>query len=143
KANVDITEVSPVTIWGNHSSTQVADFLNARISGKKAIEVIQDRSWFENDFFQKVQKRGAEVIVARGKSSAASAAHAAIEAMRSLVFPTREGDSFSCALLSNGNPYGIQEGIVFSFPCKSRGEGRVEIIKNVVWDDFLKAKIAL
>lgn len=143
KAQVAVTAVDHVTIWGNHSSTQVPDFLNARISGKSALDCIKDRKWCEEEFLPLVQKRGAQVIAARGKSSAGSAAHAALYAMRSLIFPTPEGDWFSSALLSNGNPYGVKEGIIFSFPCRSKGNGEVEIVKGLVWDDFLKGKIAL
>lgn len=143
KAGVDVKGVDRVTIWGNHSSTQVPDFHNARINGRAVSDVIRDRNWLESDFISKVQKRGAEVIAARGKSSAASAASAAIDAMRSLVFPTPEGEWFSMALDASGNPYGIDEGLVFSFPCVSRGGGRIEIVKNLDLDPFLKAKIAI
>ena len=132
-----------MTIWGNHSATQVPDFLNATIAGKPVLDVIQDRKWLEDDFIPQVQKRGAVVIAARGKSSAASAASAAIDAMKSLIFPTPKGEWFSSALYSDGNPYGIKEGIVFSFPCRSLGDGKVEIVPNLPWDDFLKSKIGL
>jgi malate dehydrogenase len=143
KARVPITEVSHVAVWGNHSSTQVPDFLHAEIKGKPLTEVIKDREWLEGAFTKQVQTRGAAVIAARGKSSAGSAAHAAIEAMRSLIEPTPPQQWISSAFLSDGNPYGIQNGLVFSFPCRSLGEGRVEIIKDLDWDAFLKAKIAL
>ncbi len=143
KAHVPVTDVSQMTIWGNHSATQVPDFVNAVIRGKAVKEVIPDHKWLEGDFISQIQKRGAAVIAARGKSSAASAAHAALGALRSLIFPTPSGSWFSSALLSDGNPYGIQKGIVFSFPCISHGEGRVEIVKGLAWDDFLKSKIAL
>jgi malate dehydrogenase len=143
KAGVSVNAVKHVTVWGNHSSTQVPDFINATIDGKPALEVIKDRKWLENEFVSMVQKRGAEVIAARGKSSAASAAHAAIETMRSLIFPTSPGQWFSVGMLSNGNSYGIQEGLVFSFPCRSKGNGRLEVVKNLPWDGFLKQKIAL
>jgi malate dehydrogenase len=142
KAGVPVTSVENVTIWGNHSSTQVPDFLNAKIDRKPAVNVI-DRKWLENDFIPEVQKRGAVVIASRGKSSAASAAHAAIEGMKSLVFPTPEKKSFSMGILSDGNPYGIKEGIVFSFPCRSKGDGQIEIIPDIPWDDFIKERIAL
>lgn len=143
KANVTVTSVSHVTIWGNHSATQVPDFVNALIDGKPAGDVIKDRKWLEDEFVPKVQKRGATVIAARGKSSAGSAANGALDAMKSLIFPTPANEWFSTAILSNGNPYGIQEGLVFSFPCKSLGDGKVEIVKGVNWDAFLKSKIAL
>lgn len=143
KAGVDVKEVSHMTIWGNHSSTQVPDFLNAKIQGRAVVEVIQDRTWLEGSFISDVQKRGAVVIAARGKSSAASAAQAALDGMRSLVTPTPVGEWFSMGLKSDGNPYGIAPGIVFSFPCRSMGQGQIEIVKHLKWDDFLKQKIHL
>jgi malate dehydrogenase len=143
KSGQPVSTVHRVVVWGNHSATQVPDFLNARIRGRAALEVIEDRRWCEETFIPLVQKRGAAVIAARGKSSAASAANAAIESMRSIIFPTPEEEWFSCALSSHGNPYGIQDGLIFSFPCRSKGHGKIEIVKNVPWDQFLKDKIAL
>ncbi|OGN64090.1 MAG: malate dehydrogenase [Chlamydiae bacterium RIFCSPHIGHO2_12_FULL_49_9] len=143
KANVGLEEVSCVTIWGNHSATQVPDFVNAKIQGKKATDVILDRKWLEGDFVSKIQKRGAEVINARGKSSAASAANAALGAMRSLIEPTKAGDWFSMGVYSHKNPYGIQDDLVFSFACVSKGLGDAEIVKGLEIDPFLKAKIAI
>lgn len=141
KANTTIEEVSHVTIWGNHSSTQVPDFVNARIHGRPAADIIRDRKWLEGEFIQKVQKRGAEVIAARGKSSAASAANAAIGTIRSLVTPTSHGHWFSLAVPSENNPYGIQKDLVFSFPCKSQGKGDWSIAHGLTLDDFLKEKL--
>ncbi|MCX6991237.1 MAG: malate dehydrogenase [Chlamydiae bacterium] len=143
KAEVAVTEVSNVTIWGNHSATQVPDFIHAMIRGEPASEVIKDKEWLQGEFFSKVQKRGAEVIAARGKSSAASAANAAIDAMRSLVIPTPKGAWFSMAKSAKGNPYGIDERLIFSFPCISKGNGHIEIIPGLYIDPFLKEKIAL
>jgi malate dehydrogenase len=143
KANVAVTEVTRVAVWGNHSATQVPDFVNARIKGKSALDAIHDRKWCEEEFVPLIQKRGAAVIAARGKSSAASAANAVIDSIRSFVQPTPEGDWFSVGLASHGNPYGIKEDLIFSFPCRSKGDGKVEIVKNVPWDPFLKSKIAL
>jgi malate dehydrogenase len=143
KAHVDVTDVSNVVIWGNHSATQVPDFVNAKIRGKPALELIGDRSWCEETFIPAVQKRGAAVIAARGKSSAASAANAAIDSIRSLVLPTKEGQWFSVGLLSDGNPYGIAEGVLFSFPCRSKGNGAVEIVPNVPWDPAIEKRIRL
>ena len=143
KAKVPVTQVDHVAIWGNHSSTQVPDFEHARINAKPVPEVIKDHKWLQEEFISQVQKRGAVVIAARGKSSAASAAHAAIEGMRSLIFPTPKDEWFSCALSAQGNPYGINDGLVFSFPCRSSGEGEVEIVNNLTWSHFLKEKIAL
>ncbi|MBS0615924.1 MAG: malate dehydrogenase [Verrucomicrobia bacterium] len=143
KANVPLTEVSHVTIWGNHSSTQVPDAVHALIRKKPAYDMIQDRKWCEETFVTDIQKRGATVIAARGKSSAASAAHAALEAMKSLIFPTPKGEWFSMALLSNNAPYPVSPGLVFSFPCTSAGEGKINIVPGLEWDAFLKAKMAI
>ncbi len=143
KAKVGVADVSNVVVWGNHSATQVPDFVNARIHGKPALDLIKDRKWCEQELVPMVQKRGAAVIAARGKSSAASAANAAIDSIRSLVQPTPEGDWFSVGLISNGNGYGIREDLIFSFPCRSKGNGKIEIVKNVPLDPFLKEKIAL
>lgn len=143
KARVDVTDVSHVTIWGNHSSTQVPDFLNAKIRKQAVVDVIQDRAWLEGAFITDVQKRGAVVIAARGKSSAASAAQAALDGMKSLITPTPAGEWFSMGLKSDGNPYGIAPGLIFSFPCRSNGLGQIEIVKNLKWDEFLKQKIHL
>lgn len=141
KAQVDITCVRNVTIWGNHSSTQVPDFGNATINGKHVPEIIHEKRWLEETFFNTVQKRGAAIIAARGKSSAASAAHAAICAVHSLVTPTPENDWFSSGVWSNGNPYGIQEGLIFSFPCRSSGDGHYKIVKNLHLHDFIRHKL--
>jgi malate dehydrogenase len=139
KAEIAVDEVDAL-VWGNHSNLQAPDFINARIEGKPALDRI-DRSWLEKEFIPNVQKRGAEVIAARGKSSAASAAHAALEAMRSLIFPTPKGKWFSQGIFSTGNPYGIQDDLVFGFPCRSLGEGKVEIVPDLPWDEFLKHQI--
>lgn len=138
KAGALVEDVRGVTIWGNHSATQVPDFTHATVAGK----VISDRKWLETTFFEIVQKRGAAVIAARGKSSAASAANAAIGTIQSLMGKTKEGEWFSVALLSNGNPYGVEEGLMFSFPCRSMGEGQIEIVKDLATDPFIKEKIA-
>ncbi|MBI2743722.1 MAG: malate dehydrogenase [Chlamydiales bacterium] len=143
KAGVGVDAVERVTIWGNHSATQVPDFVHATISGKPATEVIKDRKWLDQEFIPRVQKRGAEVIAARGKSSAASAANAILDTVRLLYRPTPKGLWFSAAFLSDGNTYGVKEGLVFSFPCRSLGEGRVEIVKDLAWDSLLKERIAL
>lgn len=143
KAKVPIEEVTQMTIWGNHSTTQVPDFYNAKIGGKPVVKVIGDHAWLEDTFVNLVQKRGAAVIAARGKSSAASAANAAIDAFRALVVPTAEGDWFSSAISSDQNPYGIQEGLVFSFPGRSKGKGDFEIVSGLTLNSFLQEKIAL
>lgn len=143
KGGVAVADVTNVTIWGNHSTTQVPDFINARISGKPAMEVIQDHAWFEEEFIPLVQKRGAAIIAARGQSSAASAANAAIDVIKALVNPTPEGQWFSLGVCSDGNSYGIQDNLIFSFPCRSKGEGDYEIVSDVPWNDYLKEKIKL
>lgn len=143
KANTSVEEVTHVVIWGNHSSTQVPDFLNAKVHGRPATEVIQDRKWLENEFIPMIQKRGAEVIAARGKSSAASAANAIVGSIRSLYTPTHSGQWFSLAVPSTNNPYGIPEDLVFSFPCKSQGRGDWEIVPGLQIDAFLKEKLRL
>lgn len=141
KANVPLDAVSHVTIWGNHSATQVPDYVNAQIYGKSALDVIGDETWCKEVLVPSVQKRGAEIIKARGKSSAASAANAILQCMRHLIFPTKEGETFSCGVLSDGNPYGIAPGIVFSFPCKSLGDGNVEIVPGLKWTPDIRKMI--
>jgi len=143
KAKTDIENVSSVVVWGNHSSTQVPDFVNAKIGGRPLEQVISDKAWLQEKFIQTVQKRGAEVIAARGKSSAASAAAGIIDSIRSLLVPTRLEDCFSLSVLSNKNPYGIHSDLIFSFPCRSQGKGDYEIISGFAIDPFLREKIAL
>lgn len=143
KANVDTVDVSHMTIWGNHSATQVPDFFNAKIRKKPVVDVISDRNWLEHTFIESVQKRGAAIIAARGKSSAASAASAAIDAMRAHLEPTPEGQWYSSGVYSDGNPYGIQGNLVFSFPCRTLKNGDWEIVSKLPWNDFLKNKISM
>lgn len=140
KAGVNVNKVEDVVIWGNHSATQVPDFINARIGGKKATDVINDRPWLEGEFMQTVQKRGAAVIAARGKSSAASAANAILDGVHAIFNP---GPTFSSCICSDGNPYGIQEGLIFSFPCAMTSPGQVKIVDGFERDSFLKEKLAL
>jgi malate dehydrogenase len=141
RAAVSISDVKRLTIWGNHSSTQLPDFVNATIRGKPVPEVINDLPWLEGGFVESVQKRGAAVIAARGKSSAASAANAAIDAIRSLLVPTPAGDWFSSGVYSAGNPYGIEENLIFSFPCRSKGEGQWEIVPDLYRNPFLDTRL--
>lgn len=143
KAGVGIEEVTHMAIWGNHSATQVPDFGNAKIGGIPVPRVISDRKWLENEFISIIQKRGAQVIAARGKSSAASAANAALGALRSITEPTPAGHWFSSGVYTQGNPYGIDEDLVFSFPCRSKGRGDFEIVSGLPIDPFLKEKIVL
>lgn len=116
KAGVSVDQVKKVTVWGNHSSTQVPDAWHATINGKLARDVIQDEKWLSDEFIPIIQKRGAAVIAARGKSSAASAANAVVGAMRELFFKTEKDDWFSSGVIAEGNPYGIAEELIFSFP---------------------------
>jgi malate dehydrogenase len=141
KAQVPVKDVSHVVIWGNHSTTQVPDFIHARIGGLPAEAVIQDRYWLENDFIQQVQKRGATIISARGKSSAASAAHAILDALRDTLSPTKNDAWFSSAITSEGNPYGIEDHLVFSFPCQTVKKGEIAIVPGLDIHDFLDAKL--
>lgn len=144
KARASVNDVAQVAIWGNHSSTLVPDFENATICGKPAIDAIEDRHWLERDFFTLIQKRGAEVIAARGKSSAASASHAALDAIRSVILPTHRGHWFSMGIVSKEtNPYGIAPNLIFSFPCFSQGKGDIEITPGLKLTPFLKEKIAI
>jgi malate dehydrogenase len=120
KAGVPVAQVSNVTIWGNHSATQYPDAFNAQIAGRPASEVITDHGWLRGAFVEKVQKRGAAIIAARGQSSAASAANAIVDSVRALAFGTPAGDWTSMAVLSRGE-YDVPEGLSFSFPIASDG----------------------
>lgn len=140
KAGVHVSAVKNMTIWGNHSSTQFPDFTNATINGKPATEVISDKAWLETTFIPTVQKRGAAIIDARGASSAASAANAAIETVRNLVNPTPAGDWFSVGVVSNGE-YGTEPGIITGFPVRTKADGSWEIVPNLPINEFARAKI--
>jgi len=135
------TSVSRVAIWGNHSTTQVPDFLNSKIGGLPAMNQIKEIDWFKNEFTPTVATRGGALIKKWGKSSAASTAVSIADAIRSLVVPTPPGDCFSTAVCSDGNPYGVKEGLVFSFPCRSKGDGDYEICNDFILDDWLRSKI--
>lgn len=141
KAQTSIRDVSHMIIWGNHSSTQVPDFIHARIHGQPATAVISDRQWLENDFFQQIQNRGAVIIKARGKSSAASAAQAILDAVRDTLVPTKNEQWFSSAIASEGNPYGIDDRLIFSFPCRSLENGKIMIVPGLDMDEFLATKL--
>jgi malate dehydrogenase len=138
KAGVDVTEVSEMTIWGNHSATQYPDFYHAKIQGKSAATVINDDAWFKETFISTIQKRGAAVIKARGASSAASAANAAMGAIRHLHFDTPENESFSMARCSTGE-YGVDAGLIFSFPCR-RENGKLEVVSGIDFNEFSREK---
>jgi len=138
KAGVDITAVSNMTIWGNHSATQYPDAYNAKIKGRSAAEVISDESWLKETFIPAVQQRGAAIIKARGSSSAASAANAIVDTVRSLTESTAEGDWHSVAVCSDGS-YGVEKGLICSFPIRTRG-GKWEIVQNVALNEFSRGK---
>jgi len=138
KAGVDVTEVTNMTIWGNHSATQYPDFYSAKIGGKSAAEVIGDEAWLKDTFIPDVQKRGAAIIKARGASSAASAANGIVDSVRKLTTPTPEGDTFSMCLCSDGS-YDTPEGLIISFPCRTDGT-TIEIVKDVPLNEFSRAK---
>jgi malate dehydrogenase len=140
KADVNFSDVTNVGVWGNHSATQFPNFEHALIDGKPALDVIPDRDWFEGDFMTINQQRGKAIIDARGKSSAASAANAALDTIRSLITPTPEGDFFSAAVTSDGNPYGIAEGLIYSFPLRSTGNGDFTIVEGLELSDYAKGK---
>jgi len=139
KAGVDVTTVSNVTIWGNHSATQYPDFYNAKIKGSAATDAIKDEAWLKGDFISSVQQRGAAIIKARGSSSAASAANAVVDSVRSIVEPTPAADWNSLCLCSDGS-YGVQSGLISSFPVRSDGK-KISIVQNVPVNDFSRAKI--
>lgn len=141
KAGVALKDVSHVTIWGNHSATQYPDAENALINGKPVFDVIDDHDWLRGEFITTVQKRGAAIIQARGKSSAMSAANAALDHVKSFEAVTPEGHWFSAAVPSDGS-YGITEGLLFSMPVRSLGGGEYEIVKGLTWSDFAKEKVA-
>ncbi len=134
-----VTDISHMTIWGNHSATQYPDLFNARVDGKSAAEVVDDQDWLENTFIPTVAKRGAAIIEARGLSSAASAANATVEHMRDWVLGTPEGDWVSMAVPSDGS-YGVPEGLIASFPCTVK-DGKYEIVQGLELNDFSRAKI--
>lgn len=139
KSGVHHSKVKNMTIWGNHSATQYPDFTNATIDGKKATDVISDRSWLEETFIPVVQKRGAAIIDARGASSAASAANGVVDSVKSLVTPTEEGDWYSVALCSQGD-YGVDEGLISSFPTRTLADGSIEVVKGLELDAFSEEK---
>ncbi|MEI6713782.1 MAG: malate dehydrogenase [Verrucomicrobiota bacterium] len=140
KAGVEVSKVTNLAIWGNHSATQYPDFFNAKIDGKPATEVITDHAWLETDFIKTVQQRGAAIIKARGASSAASAANAVVDTVYSIVKPTAAGDWHSVALCSNGE-YGVEKGIITSFPVRTHADGRLEIVQGLSIGEFSRQKI--
>ena len=134
KAGVDITAVSQMTIWGNHSATQYPDFYNAKINGVSAAQVINDENWLKDTFVSTVQQRGAAILKARGLSSAASAANAVITGVNHLVTDTPAGESFSMCRHSEGE-YGVDKGLIFSVPCR-REQGELKVVEGLTMNDY-------
>jgi malate dehydrogenase len=140
KAGATVADVTRMTIWGNHSATQYPDVFHAEVAGKPAFDAVGgDHAWLEGEFIPTVQQRGAAVIKARGSSSAASAANAAIDHMRSWALGTPEGDWVSMAVPSDGS-YGVPEGLVSGFPCTCAG-GEYQIVQGLELDDFSRARL--
>ena len=142
KAGAEISSVTNMTVWGNHSPTMYPDPYNAQIDGVSAVEVISDLDWVENKYLPLVQQRGKAVIDARGASSAASAANAAIDTVKAVDNQTKEGDWFSAAVPSDGS-YGIPEDLIFGFPLTSNGQGKVDIVQGIELNDFAQTKIKI
>jgi malate dehydrogenase len=138
KTGKTVNDVAHMTIWGNHSATQYPDLFNARVDGQAAIDLV-DQDWYENDFIPSIQQRGAAVIAARGASSAASAANAAIGHMRSWALGTEGDDWVSMGVRSDGS-YGISEGLIYSFPCRC-SDGEWEIVQDADIGEFSRAKM--
>jgi malate dehydrogenase len=139
KAGVGVDDITNLTVWGNHSTTMYPDIFNAKINGRSAAEVVDDQEWLESDFIPTVAKRGAAIIEARGASSAASAANAAIDHVHDWVLGTPDGDWVSMSIPSRGW-YGVEEGIISSFPCRCSG-GSYEVVEGLEINDFSQARI--
>ncbi|OBK16102.1 malate dehydrogenase [Mycobacterium asiaticum] len=139
KTGAAVTDIKKVTIWGNHSATQYPDIFHAEVGGKNAVEVVNDQEWIENDFIPTVAKRGAAIIEARGASSAASAASATVDAARSWLLGSPEGDWVSMAVFSDGS-YDVPEGIVSSFPVTTK-DGNWSIVQGLEIDEFSRGRI--
>src|SRR3989440_354012 len=139
KAGAEVTAVTNVAIWGNHSATQYPDFYNAKIGGKAATDVIVDEAWLKGEFISTVQQRGAAIIKARGASSAGSAASAIVDSLRSVAEPTAAGDWHSVCVCSDGS-YRVAKGLISSFPVRSDGR-TLHIVSGVPINDFSRARI--
>lgn len=140
KTGVPVDRIRRIAVWGNHSSTMFPDLFHAEVDGKAALELV-DMEWYENEFIPTVAQRGAAIIQARGASSAASAANAAIEHIRDWVLGTPEGDWVSMAIPSDGS-YGVPEGIVYSFPVTARG-GKYEIVQGLEINEFARKRMEI
>jgi malate dehydrogenase len=139
RVNTDVSEVSNMTVWGNHSTTQYPDLINAKVRGGSAWDAVADEAWIADEFIPKVAKRGAAIIDARGASSAASAANAAIDHVRDWVLGTPEGDWVSMGVPTNGS-YGIEEGIVAGLPCRCSG-GEWSVVEGLEVPEFSRGRI--
>ncbi|WP_034268475.1 malate dehydrogenase [Actinospica robiniae] len=139
KTGAAVTEISNLTIWGNHSATQYPDIFHAKVGGKNAAELVNDQAWLEGDFIPTVAKRGAAIIEARGLSSAASAASAALDHVRTWFHGTAEGDWTSMGIVSDGS-YGVPEGLVSSFPVTTK-DGDYQIVQGLEIDEFSRGRI--
>lgn len=139
KAGVDVTDVKNLAIWGNHSSTMYPNYFDATIGGKAATDVITDEAWYKDSFIPTVQQRGAAIIKARGLSSAASAANAAIDTVANIIRPTASDDVFSVGVCSQGE-YGIEPGLIYSYPIKSDGQ-KLTIVEGLEINEFSQQKI--
>jgi malate dehydrogenase len=141
KARCDVADITNMGVWGNHSTTMYPDLFNAKVKGRIAADVVDDQDWLENDFLPTVAKRGAAIIDARGASSAASAANAAIDHVHDWVLGTAEGDWVSMAVPSDGS-YGVEDGLISSFPCRCFG-GNWEIVQGLELNDFSRERLAV
>jgi len=139
KTGASVPEITNMTIWGNHSATQYPDIFHAKVKGRDAAEVVNDQPWLENDFIPTVQKRGAAIIEARGASSAASAANAAIDHVHDWILGTPDGDWVSMSVPSDGS-YGVEEGVISSFPVTC-ANGSYEIVQGLEISDFSRGRI--
>jgi len=142
KINVPISEINQMIIWGNHSPTMYPDLDNALVKNESVSSIIKDEGWIKNDFLETVQQRGKAIIDARGASSAASAANAAIETVKATLAPTKNGDCFSAAILSDGS-YDVPKGIIYGFPLRSTKEGKIEIIQGLEINSYAKEKLEI
>lgn len=141
KVNTDVRNIKNIAIWGNHSSTQYPDFYQGMVNNQAIIKIVSDENWLKTTFIETVQKRGAAIIQARGLSSAASAANAVIDTVKNLINPTPAGQFFSVAVSSDGS-YGIEKGLMFSFPIQSDGK-KWKIVQGIQHNEFAKEKITI
>jgi malate dehydrogenase len=139
KLGVAVSEITHMTVWGNHSTTQYPDLVHAKVGGRSAWDAVDDEGWIADEFIPRVAKRGAAIIEARGSSSAASAANAAIDHVHDWVLGTREGDWVSMSVPSDGS-YGVEEGLVSGFPCTCAG-GEWKLVEGLEIDDFSRPRI--